>query len=73
MTVSHEPDTKQEAENTDDEITVANKDTAKPHPAKRTTQEVRQGRTGDHLRYILMYSVAGVVVGFAIVYLLFIR
>lgn len=67
------PKTEAEAENTRKEIHVANSETAKPAPADRTTEEVRQGHTGDHVRYILVYSVAGIVVVFTIVYLLFMR
>ncbi|MEX6632775.1 hypothetical protein [Hyphococcus lacteus] len=66
-------DRSEEAENTSDEIHVTNSETAQPTPADRTTEEVRQGHTGDHLRYILGYSVAGIVVVFTIVYLLFMR
>jgi len=66
-------DRSEEAENTNDEIHVTNSETAQPIPADRTTEEVRQGHTGDHLRYILGYSVAGIVVVFTVVYLLFMR
>ena len=49
------------AENTDDSIRVAPTETADGHSETRTTQEVRQGHTGDHVRYILMASIAGAV------------
>ena len=55
-----------EAENTDAELSVANEDTASPFPEKRTTEEVRQGHTGDHVRYVLLASIAGILFVFAV-------
>ena len=57
----------EEAQNTDDSIRVSQSETADGHPEARTTEEVRQGHTGDHVRYILMASVAGAVFAMAIV------
>lgn len=67
------PDIDAERENTDSEIVVPAVDTASGRKEERTTQEVRQGHTGDHLRYILALSITGLVIVFAIVYLLFLR
>lgn len=66
------PDQK-EPENTRDEIEVPEGEAASPGPTELTTEEVRQGHTGDHVRYILMFSFAGIVAAFLIVYLLFMR
>ena len=38
-----------------------------------TAEEVRQGHTGDHVRYILGLSIAGLVIVFAIAYFFFIN
>jgi len=65
------PDTGAEAENTASEITVPASDTATGHEEERTAEEARQGHTGDHVRYILGFSFAGVVIVFAIAYLFF--
>lgn len=51
----------EEAENTADTIHVASEETAGPRAEDLTTEEVRQGHTGDHVRYILLASVAGAV------------
>ena len=56
----------EEAENTESSIRVANEDTAAPVPETKTTEEVRQGHTGDHVRYILMFSTVGILIVFAI-------
>ncbi len=56
----------EEAENTDSTLRVANEDTAAPVSETKTTEEVRQGHTGDHVRYILMYSTVGILIVFAI-------
>ncbi len=61
-----------EAQNTDATLRVANEDTAAPVSEKRTTEEVRQGHTGDHVRYILIASTAGVLFVFAILLALYI-
>lgn len=67
------PQTPNEAENIDDTLCVADDETAGPTPECRTTEEVRQGHTGDHVRYILAASITGIVIIFAIVYLYFVR
>jgi hypothetical protein len=56
-----------EAENTAEAIRVSDDETADGQPEALTTEEVRQGHTGDHVRYILMASVAGAVFVMAIV------
>ncbi|PQA88160.1 hypothetical protein [Hyphococcus luteus] len=56
-----------EAENTAEAIRVSDHETADGQPEALTTEEVRQGHTGDHVRYILMASVAGAVFVMAIV------
>ena len=61
----------EEAENTDSALRVANEDTASPVSEKLTTEEVRQGHTGDHVRYILMASIAGILFVFAILLALY--
>ncbi len=65
------PDAEAEAENTISEITVPAGDTATGREEARTTEEARQGHTGDHVRYILGLSLAGAVAAFAIGYLFF--
>ncbi len=62
----------EEAENTDDTLRVAAEDAASAHDESRTTQEVRQGHTGDHVRYILMFSFGGIVLVFAALILFYI-
>ena len=77
-TTAYEPGSKpvekstEEAENTDATLRVANEDTAAPVSEKRTTEEVRQGHTGDHVRYILMASIAGIAFVFAILLALYV-
>ena len=56
-----------EAENTDDTMHVSRDDAAGVHSEELTTEQVRQGHTGDHVRYILMASVAGAILVMAIV------
>jgi hypothetical protein len=65
------PDVKAEAENTETKIHVAAADTASGHAEDLTAEEARQGHTGDHVRYILMISVAGIIIAFAIAYLFY--
>lgn len=62
-----------ESENYEDTLRVADSETAAPHPERLTTAEVRQGHTGDHVRYILGFSIAGVLVALFLIYLLFMR
>jgi acid phosphatase family membrane protein YuiD len=38
-----------------------------------TTTEARQGVTGHNVRYVLVWSIVGVIVAFAIIYFLFFR
>ncbi|WDI32810.1 hypothetical protein PUV54_06315 [Hyphococcus flavus] len=61
----------EEAENSADTLRVGNSDTASDSAEKLTTEEVRQGHTGDHVRYILAASVAGAVILITIAYLYF--
>lgn len=56
-----------EAENTAEAIRVSDDETADGQPETLTAEEVRQGHTGDHVRYILMASIAGAVFVMAIV------
>lgn len=56
-----------EVENTSDSIRVSDHETADGQPGSLTTEEVRQGHTGDHVRYILIASIAGAVIMMAIV------
>ncbi|MEQ8750218.1 MAG: hypothetical protein RIC52_10620, partial [Amphiplicatus sp.] len=56
---------------TTSEITVPASDTATGHDEERTAEEARPGHTGDHVRYILGFSFAGVVIAFIIGYLFF--
>lgn len=53
--------TSAEAENTDGVLHVASEETAAPVGKKLTTEEVRQGHTGDHVRYILIFSISGIL------------
>lgn len=63
--------TPEEAENTDDILRVSEEETAAPVPEKKTTEEVRQGHTGDHVRYILMFSTVGILAVFAVLLALY--
>jgi hypothetical protein len=38
-----------------------------------STTESRQGVTGNNVRYVLVWSIGGVIVAFVIVYFLFFR
>ncbi len=67
------PKTAEQAANTDDTLRVAEEETADGSTEHLTTEEVRQGHTGDHVRYILMASGAGIVAVFLIVYLFFMQ
>ncbi len=58
--------TPDEAENTEDTIRVPKGETASHVSAERSVQDVRQGHTGDHLRYILIASLGGIIMLFAI-------
>ena len=60
-----------ERENTETEIHVSGSETASHLPENRTAEQARQGHTGDHLRYILGFSFVGIVIAFAIAYLIF--
>ena len=53
--------TPDEAENTEDTLRVPNSETASHTSEQRSVQEVRQGHTGDHMRYILIASIAGAI------------
>jgi hypothetical protein len=66
------PVSAEEAENTDATICVPGADTATAHDECRTTEEVRQGHTGDHVRYILMFSFTGIVLVFAVLILFYV-
>ena len=55
-----------EAENRADTIHVSREETAGHQAEDLTTEQVRQGHTGDHVRYILLASVAGAVFVMAI-------
>lgn len=59
MTEEQHNNTEAEKENTAEELEISNRDTSKPYPEKKTTEEVRQGHTGDHVRYILAISFIG--------------
>jgi len=62
-----------EQENTEDTVTVSEGETAESAKKTRTTQDVRQGHTGDHMRYVLGISFIGVVIALFAVYGLFAR
>jgi len=52
-------------------MTHGNGGRAEPEPVKRSTTQARQGVTGHNVRYVLAAGVAGVVVLFAIVYMIY--
>jgi hypothetical protein len=60
-----------ERENTAQEIHVSATETASHVQEDRTTEQARQGHTGDHVRYILGFSFLGIVIAFAIAYWIF--
>lgn len=39
----------------------------------RTTEQIRQGHTGDHVRYILRISTVAAIIGIALVALIMLR
>jgi cobalamin biosynthesis Mg chelatase CobN len=41
------------------------------HPATETATEARQGVTGQGVRYVLIFGIAGVVIAFAVIYAVF--
>lgn len=63
-------DARAEKENVDETLDVSKHETSGPHSEKRTTEEVRQGHTGDHVRYILGISFVGVLVALFALYAL---
>ena len=67
METTKTPPPQMTAEDADEEIKVPREETAGPTAADRTTEEVRQGRTGKHVRYILLASVVGAVIVLALV------
>lgn len=48
-------------------------DTSAPVAHIATTEEVRQGHTGDHVRRILAVSLAGAAIALALAFVLFFR
>ena len=66
------PDAEAEQQNRE-HVTVPAEDTASGRTEDHTAEEVRQGHTGDHVRYILGLSIAGLVIVFAIAYFFFIN
>ncbi|WOI54060.1 hypothetical protein [Parvularcula sp. LCG005] len=60
-----------EKQNTDTAFVVPNSETASNHSETRTTQDVRQGHTGDHVRQILIYSSVAAFVCLIGAYLIF--
>lgn len=69
--VSPPPNAAAEDENTASEISIPAQDTGTGRQEERTAEEVRQGHTGDHVRYILGLSVLGVVIAFTLGYMIF--
>jgi hypothetical protein len=64
-------DLEAERENTETQIHVSADEAASHHQEDRTTEQARQGHTGDHVRYILGFSILGIVVAFIAAYWLF--
>ena len=66
-------ETEAERENTSQAIHVSDHETADGRPAALTTEETRQGHTGDHARYILGLSILGGAIALAILFFVFAR
>jgi hypothetical protein len=65
----HNPvDADAEDDNTRTHLHVSGAETADGRTADLTAEAVRQGHTGDHLRYILALSFAGAILGLVAVY-----
>lgn len=73
MTKPHKPDPAEEAANFEDTLHSPASETASGHEEDRTVQDVRQGHTGDHVRYVLGISFALVVVALFAAYFFFVR
>lgn len=58
-------------ENADDVLTVPADEVAAEGAERRSVEEVRQGHTGDGVRYILLASFIGAVLALYILYSLF--
>lgn len=56
-----------------EKIHVAGSETASHAQVDLTAEQVRQGHTGDHVRYILAASIAGVIIVFTVAWLIFLR
>ncbi len=57
----------EEAENNEDIMVLDQTETSTPGLSVKTTEDVRQGHTGNHVRYILALSIAGAALMFAVV------
>lgn len=68
MQKTNPADVEAERENIEEELHISGADTSTGLPEDKTTQEVRQGHTGDHVRYILAASIFAIAVAFAIIY-----
>lgn len=66
-------DLKAELENKKTRLMVEPSETASGHAEERTTEEVRQGHTGDHVRYILALSAIGAAALLAIALFFFVN
>lgn len=64
-------DSRAEAQNTRTEIHVSASETASGEEEELTTEEVRQGHTGNHVRYILALSFIGAAAALFLIYGMF--
>ena len=62
MTGTHQTDVSQKVR--------TNPATGQPQPVL-TTQEAREGATGHNVRYVLGFGLAGIVIAFAVLYVIY--
>ncbi|MCI5047323.1 MAG: hypothetical protein MRY59_07460 [Aquisalinus sp.] len=63
-----EQKSKAEQENTATRLSIPASETADGKEKTLTTEELRQGHTGDHVRHILYLSTIGAVIGLILIY-----
>ncbi len=57
-----------EQENTATRLSIPASETADGEEKTLTTEELRQGHTGDHVRHILYLSTIGAIIGLIVIY-----
>ncbi|WP_306253669.1 hypothetical protein [Parvularcula sp. IMCC14364] len=65
---SEEFSSESERDNTKTNLHIPSSETADGKEKVLTTEELRQGHTGDHVRHILYLSTIGAVIGLIVIY-----